>query len=111
MFQTTLVPKYNTRQAKTTKLFLSRVSKQMTKTQLSFKGPQHWSPIPSYVKNFSWTTFKKRTENTLSIAIDLIQYESDLMMQFYRFAFFCRILQRLLKRTPVSAACTTTRNS
>ena len=83
----------------------------MAKTQLSFKGPQHWSPIPFYVKNFSWTTFKKSTENTLSIAIDLIQYESDLMMQFYRFAFFCRILQRLLNRTPVSATCTTTRNS
>ena len=34
--------KYNTRQAKTTKLFLPRVSKQMAKIQLSFRGPQHW---------------------------------------------------------------------
>ena len=45
--------KYNTKQAKTTKLFLSRVSKQMTETQLSFRGPQHWSLIPSDIKNFS----------------------------------------------------------
>ena len=35
--------KYNTRQAKTTKLFLPRVSKQMAKTKLSFRGPQRWS--------------------------------------------------------------------
>ena len=33
--------KYNTGQAKTTKLFLPRVSKQMAKTQLSFRRPQH----------------------------------------------------------------------
>ena len=45
---------------------------------------------------------KKSTENALSIAsIDLIQYK------FYHFAFFCRILQRLLNCTPVFAACTT----
>ena len=52
--------KYNTRQAKTTKLFLPRVSKQMAKTQLSFGGLQHWSLIPFDIKNFSWTTFKKK---------------------------------------------------
>ena len=70
--------KYNTRQAKTTKLFLPRVSKQMAKTQLSFRGPQHWSLIPSNIKNFFWTIrSKKSIENTLSIAINLIQYESD----------------------------------
>ena len=47
--------KYNTRQAKTTKLFLPRVSKQMAKTQLSFRAPQHRSLIPSNsdIKNFS----------------------------------------------------------
>ena len=51
--------KYNTRQAKTNKLFLLRVSTQMSKTQLSFIGLQHCSVIPSCIKNFSWTTFKK----------------------------------------------------
>ena len=33
--------KYNTRQAKTIKLILPRVSQQMAKTQLPFRGPQH----------------------------------------------------------------------
>ena len=54
--------KYNTRQAKTTKLFLSRVSKQMTKTQLSFRGLQHWSLISSDKKNFSWTPLPKKVQ-------------------------------------------------
>ena len=45
--------KYNTRPAKITKLFLPSVSKQMAKTQLSLRGPQHWSLIPSDIKNFS----------------------------------------------------------
>ena len=31
--------KYNTRQAKRTKLFLPKISEQMAKTQLSFRGP------------------------------------------------------------------------
>ena len=52
--------KCNMRQTKITKLFLPRVSKQMAKTLLSFRGPQHWSLIPSFIKNFSWTTFKKK---------------------------------------------------
>ena len=52
--------KYNMRQAKATKLFLPKVSKRMSKTQLPFKGPQHWSQISSDIKNFSWTTFKKK---------------------------------------------------
>ena len=68
--------KCSTKQAKRTKLFLPRVSNQMAKTQLSFRGPQHWSLIPSYMKNF-WTTSKKSTKNTLLIAIDLILYKFD----------------------------------
>ena len=52
--------KYNTRQAKTTRLFIPKVSKHMAKSHLSFRGPQHWSLIPFYMKNFSWTTFKKK---------------------------------------------------
>ena len=50
--------KYSMRQAKTSKLFLPRVAKQMAKTQISFREPQHWSLIPSDIKSFSWTTVR-----------------------------------------------------
>ena len=52
--------KYTTRQAKITKLFLPRVSKQIEKIQLPLRGPPHWSLIPSDIKNFSRTTFKQK---------------------------------------------------
>ena len=51
--------KYNTRQAKTTKLFLLRLFKQIAKTQLSFRGPQHWLLIPSDIKNSPGLLSKK----------------------------------------------------
>ena len=69
--------KYNTRQAKTAKLFLRRVYKQMTKTQLSFRGPQHWSLIPSDIKNFSWTTLKKKVQRISFQLLLIVPYQSD----------------------------------
>ena len=96
--------KYNTRQAKTIKLFLPRVSKQMVKILSSFRGPQHWSLIQSDIKSFSWTTFKKKYKEYLVNWYWFCTVVIRLNDAILSLCFFCRIQQRLLNSMPVSAA-------
>ena len=56
---------HNTRHTQNTKFFLSRVSENAAKNQLSFKGIKLWRSIPDRIKTLSWFSFKKTYKQSL----------------------------------------------
>ena len=56
---------HNTRHTQNTNFFLSRVSKNAAKNQLSFEEIKLWQSIPNGIKTLSWFSFKKTYKQSL----------------------------------------------
>ena len=81
---------HNTRHTQNTIIFLSRVSKNAAKNQLSFKGIKLWQSIPDRIKTLSWFSFKKTYKQSL-----LSQYLEEIckcgLMLTYHKSLFCKL--------------------